>query len=101
LAIFAVLVASWLVPGYQNRAMTVERSFFGIHYVSLAPSGQYHWLTHGNTIHGVQSLDPARRDEPLAYFTRSGPFGQAFAALDGATKKRVGVIGLGAGTLSC
>ena len=101
LSLGAVLVACSFVPGYQDRTLHVERSFFGIHRISLDPTGQYHWLSHGNTIHGIQRLDPARRDEPLAYFTRSGPFGQAFAALGGPAKQRVGVIGLGAGSLAC
>ncbi len=101
LAIFAVLLACWLVPGYQDRSLCVERSFFGIHHVSLDPTGRYHWLSNGNTIHGVQSLEPARRDTPLAYFTQAGPFGQAYAALPDDLKQRVGVIGLGAGSLSC
>jgi SAM-dependent methyltransferase len=101
LSLGAVLVACSFVPGYQDRTLRVERSFFGIHRISLDPTGQYHWLSHGNTIHGIQRLDPVRRDEPLAYFTRSGPFGQAFTALDDAPKQRVGVIGLGTGSLAC
>jgi hypothetical protein len=101
LSIFAVLLACWLVPGYKDQTLCVERSFFGIHHVSLDPTGHYHWLSNGNTIHGVQSLEPSRRDLPLAYFSQTGPFGQAYAALSGDLKQRVGVIGLGAGSLSC
>jgi SAM-dependent methyltransferase len=101
LSIFAVLLACWLVPGYKDQTLCVERSFFGIHHVSLDPTGRYHWLSNGNTIHGVQSLEPSRRDVPLAYFTQTGPFGQAYAALPDELKQRVGVIGLGAGSLSC
>jgi hypothetical protein len=100
LSVGAVLLACWFVPGYQDPTLHVERSFFGIHRVSLDPSGQFHWLSHGNTIHGVQRLGPSRHGEPLAYFTKTGPFGQAFAALGDAVKRRVGVIGLGTGTLA-
>jgi SAM-dependent methyltransferase len=80
--------------------LLVERNFFGIHRISLDPQGRYHWLMHGNTIHGIQHVDPRQRDEPLSYFTKRGPFGQAFAALDDSVKQRVGVIGLGAGSLA-
>jgi SAM-dependent methyltransferase len=100
LGLAAVLVACAFAPGYVDRTLMVERNFFGIHRISLDPQGRYHWLTHGNTIHGIQRIDSRRRDEPLAYFTPSGPFGQAFAALDDSLKKRVGVIGLGAGSLA-
>jgi SAM-dependent methyltransferase len=100
LSVAGVLVACSLVPGYQDPTLFVERNFFGIHRVSLDPTGEYHWLSHGNTLHGIQHIDPEQRDEPLSYFTRSGPFGQAFASLDDSLKQRVGVIGLGAGSLS-
>jgi len=101
LSIAGVLAACSAVPGYeQDPTLCVERNFFGIHRVSLDPTGEYHWLSHGNTLHGIQHVDPLQRDEPLAYFTRSGPLGQAFAALDDSLKQRVGVIGLGAGSLS-
>jgi len=55
---------------------------------------------HGTTLHGAQSLDPALRHEPLAYYHRSGPFGQAFSALPAASRSRVAVVGLGAGALA-
>jgi hypothetical protein len=101
LGVGAIFVACALVPGYQDRTLHVERSFFGIHRIGLAPDGRFHWLMHGNTIHGVQNLAPSGRDEPLSYFTRTGPFGQAFGAVNDALKQRVGVIGLGAGSLAC
>ncbi|HUI05942.1 MAG TPA: fused MFS/spermidine synthase [Verrucomicrobiae bacterium] len=101
LSLGCVFVACSLVPGYQDRTLHVARSFFGINRISLDPTGRFHWLMHGNTIHGIQSLDANQRDEPLGYFTRTGPFGQAFAALGFPAKQRVGVVGLGAGTLAC
>ena len=55
---------------------------------------------HGTTLHGMQGLDPARRSEQLAYYHRSGPFGQAFADLPAATRTEVAVVGLGAGALA-
>jgi len=96
-----IFISFWLVPGYRNQTLSVQRSFFGINRVSLDPSSRFHWLSHGNTIHGIQSLDPNQRREPLGYFTKTGPFGQAFGALSSDLKQRVGVIGLGAGSLAC
>jgi hypothetical protein len=96
-----VYLAGSLLVDYQHRILHVDRSFFGVNRISLDAAGRFHWLMHGNTIHAIQSLDPRRRDEPLGYFTRTGPFGQAFGALVGPVKQRVGVIGLGAGSLAC
>ena len=53
-------------------------------------------------MHGVESLDPARRREPLSYFTRSGPAGQIFRAAE--TTMPHGdwaIVGLGAGSMAC
>jgi SAM-dependent methyltransferase len=100
LALMGVLVACALVPGYMDRTLMVERNFFGIHRISMDPTGRYHWLVHGNTIHGVQHVDRRQRDEPVSYYTKGGPVGQVFATLDDSLKKRVGVVGLGAGSLA-
>ena len=70
--------------------------------VTREPSGQYHMLMHGTTLHGMQALVADRRREPLTYFHPSGPLGQFFAAVDGpAPRQAVAVVGLGAGSLAC
>ena len=79
-----------------------ERNFFGVSKVAEDAAGHYHILTHGSTIHGAQSLDPARRREPLTYYHRSGPLGQIFAVFSGPrAKQEVAVVGLGTGTIAC
>jgi spermidine synthase len=53
-------------------------------------------------LHGSQSLAGALRTEPLTYYSRRGPAGdvfRAYAALP-ILARRIGVIGLGAGTLA-
>jgi hypothetical protein len=53
-------------------------------------------------MHGAQSLEPARRREPLTYFYPNGPLGQMFAAFTGdRAMQRIGVVGLGAGSIAC
>jgi hypothetical protein len=102
LAVGAVLVASIWYPGVHGTAQVRVRSFFGLHRVTLDPTGSYRLLIHGNTVHGMQSVDPSRRDEPLAYYHRKGPAGKLFETLKGDERlANVGVIGLGAGSLSC
>jgi len=73
----------------------------GSHRVSLDPTGSFHLLIHGKILHGRQSLDPARRREPLTYYHRTGPIGQVLAQYGQAPQERIAVVGLGAGTLAC
>src|SRR6185436_6237911 len=61
LGVAAILLASTLYIGGAGRIIYAERTFFGIHRVGLDDTGQYHILYHGSTIHGMQSVDPARR----------------------------------------
>jgi len=56
-------------------------------------------LVHGRVAHGVQFLDPARSSWPTLYYTPQSGVGRAFAAIPPG-KRRVGVVGLGAGTLA-
>lgn len=94
-----------LVPMALNGAGEVvarERSFYGVYRVERDPSGQFMLLRQGTTLHGAQHLDPSRRTEPLTYYHRGSPVGQILERLfaDGRVE-RVGVVGLGAGTLAC
>jgi spermidine synthase len=56
-------------------------------------------LFNGLTVHGVQYLDPAKRMEPTTYYARSSGLGAAID-LSPPGPRRVGVIGLGAGTIA-
>jgi len=95
----AMLVAgSWFAG---DSALHRSRTFFGVYRVSLDRSGRHHELSHGTTLHGMQAVDPVSRSEPLTYYHRTGPFGQALAKLPNrATAQRIAVIGLGVGTLA-
>jgi hypothetical protein len=102
LAIGAILLAAATYRGGEGQLLHADRSFFGINRVALDDSGGYFVLLHGTTLHGLQSRDPARRLEPLAYFYRSGPLGQVFQAFGGSPVTRsVAVVGLGAGSIGC
>jgi hypothetical protein len=59
-------------------------------------------LFDGTTLHGAQSLDGSHRLEPTTYYTTTGPVGDVFAAWTGKpTGARIGVVGLGTGSLAC
>jgi spermidine synthase len=96
-----ILSGLWFQAG-SNQVLLRERNFFGVLKVTLSGDGQYHVLHHGTTLHGSQSLDPARRREPLSYYYRLGPLGQVCAAYEGKdAKKKVAIVGLGTGTVAC
>jgi len=101
LSIGALLLAGALYQGVYGGTLYRQRSFFGVHRVTRDRAGNYHQLIHGNTFHGRQNMDEARRREPLMYYHRTGPIGQLFDAFSGAAAKpEVAVVGLGAGSLA-
>jgi hypothetical protein len=77
------------------------RNFFGMKTVVRLEPGLY--LLHGRTLHGMQNADPALRDEPTSYYSRSSGIG---LLLENHIRRvlgaplRIGVIGMGAGTLA-
>jgi len=102
LGVAALILASQVYAGPFGRILHRERSFFGVYRVSDDVEKNYRVLFHGGTAHGVQSLDPGRACEPLAYYTRSGPIGQVFEAFQASpVENEVAVIGLGAGVMAC
>ncbi len=98
----AILLASGLYQGVHGRTETRMRSFFGVHRVTVDVTGSFRVLVHGNTVHGMQSLDPAKSRVPTSYYHPSGPAGQVFKSLANDERlKKVGLLGLGAGGLTC
>src|SRR5205823_7391845 len=63
LGLGTLLAAGACYEGDVGHALQTERSFFGVHRVSLDATGRYHLLVHGKTLHGIQSLDSARARE--------------------------------------
>lgn len=57
-------------------------------------------LTHGTIDHGEQFLDAERRDQPTTYYGPNSGVGLAIRACQARGALRVGVIGLGTGTLA-
>lgn len=103
LAVGALLLAG-AIPESDGRSVLVqERSFFGVYRVveDVRPvKGRL--LFDGTTLHGAQSLDASLRMEPTTYYTATGPVGDVFAAwTDRPTGARIGVVGLGTGSLAC
>lgn len=100
LGLAAILVAGGTYSNGATRLVYAARSFYGVLVVDLEPPTTM-MLEHGQTLHGAQDLAPARRHEPLTYYSRRGPVGDLMEAWQGqAQRRRVGVVGLGAGTMA-
>lgn len=72
-----------------------RRSFFGVSRVVEAEGVRT--LVHGTTNHGEQFLDE-RKLQPITYFSPGSGVGRVLA--NGDAQRRVGVVGLGIGTLA-
>jgi hypothetical protein len=105
-AVLAILMIAqggyWTFMASWEQERT--RSYFGVYTVRDYLGGAYYdgpmrILTHGTTLHGNQSLDPARRRETMTYYGPTSGAGLALAAA--APDARVGLVGLGTGTLAC
>lgn len=86
----------------QNRTGVIERdrNFFGVLRVEHDPQTSLRRLYHGTTLHGIQSLDPQRKCEPLSYYHREGPVSRVTELhRSNELSKNVGLIGLGAGAM--
>lgn len=100
----AAFVLLAVYPGFSWRqyatAVAVRRNFFGVLRVSDVPPERL--LFSGATIHGAQALDAAHRKTPLSYYSRGGPAGDVFAALEEREGgQRVAALGLGLGSIAC
>ena len=102
---FAACVATMLVAGAaaagaHAESLYTSRTFFGVYRVTEDQTG-YRAMYHGTTVHGMQSLAAGRRQEPMTYYSREGPIGQAIARLPSTASRRpIAVVGLGVGTLA-
>lgn len=74
-----------------------DRSYFGVYTVRSDEVQKT--LAHGTTLHGAQMVAPGRRGDPTTYYGPTSGVGLAMRAA--AVDARIGVVGLGVGTLAC
>lgn len=98
-ASLAVTLPVWLA-GPDDR-LFADRSFFGLHQV-LDRDG-IRLYSNGTTIHGAQRLSDLDVDRPMpiTYYHPAAPMGQVMQSDFGQTADRIGVVGLGVGSLAC
>lgn len=87
-----------------DTGLVASRNFYGVLHVkesdSSDPAEQGRFMIHGRITHGFQFRDPARRMVPTLYFTEDSGVGITLRNYPRQGPMRVGVIGLGAGTLA-
>ena len=89
--------------GLSSNARVMERNFYGtLRVKDTGPETDpdtMRRMLHGMIMHGEQHLGP-RRKEPTSYYGATSGVGQAILALQPSGPIRVGVVGLGVGTLA-
>lgn len=88
-----------------GTAVARARDFYGVVTVYEAdaddPGRARRVIRHAGVTHGLQFLSPQKRRTPTAYYTAESGAGAVFqAARDAGGPRRVGVVGLGAGSLA-
>jgi spermidine synthase len=104
-ALFTGLVILGAGAGfYVNKSLAFSdgvifslRNFYG--YYTVVEKNGFRNFYHGNTLHGMQYLDPARQDTALVYYHAGSPIRELWTLKQGSVKK-VGVVGLGVGVLA-
>jgi hypothetical protein len=102
--VIALAGGLFLFGGYRAVEMSLSdagtRSYFGVYSVSDYAGERR--LAHGTTLHGIQ-LAGSRSKMPTTYYVPGSGVGQAMEALPRlyGPAARVGVVGLGTGTLAC
>lgn len=96
---FTTELIEWEDQGEIVVART--RNFFGIKTVLKEPGSME--MLHGHTLHGMQKTDPEKQNDPTTYYTRESGIGlllDHYPRPAGQSELRVGVVGMGAGTLA-
>ncbi len=101
-------VIAWFVVGSSLQSppglVASRRGFFGevtvIDYTAADPRSHSRYLAHGNTTHGIELLHPDWRDYPTSYYSAQSGIGRAFTRANQRAGRRIGVVGLGVGTIA-
>lgn len=102
----AILALSYIRIGDHveelSDALVTTRNFYGTLRVFGGGEGEEsrRTLMHGHIIHGRQFVQPERQDWATTYYSQEAGVGRALLAKADKGPLRVGVVGLGVGTLA-
>ncbi len=104
--VFLLATVTLSFVGTFTGTLFAARNFYGVIRIGeMLPKGSTepaYSMTHGITMHGLQFIKPALRDQPTTYYVRDGGVGLALLnhpRIAGQGLK-VGMLGLGAGTVA-
>ncbi|MBX3438562.1 MAG: fused MFS/spermidine synthase, partial [Planctomycetaceae bacterium] len=84
-----------------RNSVAMVRNFYGVLEVERDAAVNAMVLRHGQIVHGLQRLDPGEELTPTTYYERRSGVGRAMELLQSRNESlRVGVVGLGVGTLA-
>jgi SAM-dependent methyltransferase len=104
-ACVASFCLAWRVRNLTADTVYIERNYYGVVRVKESeatpgnPDTRYRSLVHGSILHGEQWLAEKYRRSATTYYKTSSGIGRTLLAFEG-KPIRVGVIGLGAGTIA-
>jgi SAM-dependent methyltransferase len=100
----AIVVLSTQIRQYDDDAVALMRNFYGtlrVRETHLPPqSDTDRQLLNGTIEHGAEWFAPQFLNQPLTYYATNSGLGLAMRLCCGPDPKRVGVIGLGTGTVA-
>lgn len=93
---------------HGESTKAIERNFYGVLRVEDDLEAETHRpsrdMVHGRVVHGRQFLDEAGRRQPATYYSLSSGAGRVLAQsgvpANPSEGRRIGIVGLGAGTLA-
>jgi SAM-dependent methyltransferase len=97
----ALILVGSLDSGVNGRTLFLERNFYGVLKVTYDPTRNANLIIHGNTLHSIQSRDPADALFPTCYFYAGGPMSTVFDHAVARSYSQIAVAGLGAGGIAC
>jgi hypothetical protein len=94
----------WLqIHKFPIQPVEQVRNFYGVLSVFEVardkPNTHHFVMQHGNTLHGLQFVNPAWAGWPTVYYDESSGVGRAILSLP-QRGRRIGLVGLGIGTLA-
>ena len=101
--IVTVGCAFWGIVTFYDATIVTARNFYGVLRVQEFGRGasRHRSLIHGTILHGTQYLAPELRRRATTYYTETSGIGRVLESLNPRTQPlKVGVIGLGTGTLA-
>jgi len=84
----------------SRSSIKASRNFYGAVSIHEFEDGKARYLKHDNIVHGLQLLDEDMRGEPTCYYGPGGGGGMVMDSFRIDRSRRIGLVGLGVGTLA-